>query len=113
MKKLSLIALACLPLTACATETAGPATSIAAPSKPHQADTLAKAIQSATLVTRAVDIYVNSPAATPDKLREIKRLSDAVHAALVSLEQDHAAGRSLVFAGFNASILAFNAYRGN
>lgn len=75
-----------------------------------QVTTLADAEQAATLVTKAVDLYVNS--ASPDRatLVELQALSNGVHAALTNLQAAQLAGGSLSFASFNAALAAFQAY---
>lgn len=79
-------------------------------STPSQVTTLAEAEQAATLVTNATDLYVNTAHPSSGVLMEIKSLSDGLHAALVTLEQANAAGKSLTFSSFNAALQAFNAY---
>lgn len=103
---------AALALGGCATLTSTVAqlADHAASASPHQAATLAEALQAATLITRAVDLYVN--VGNPDRatLVELKALNDAVHAALTDLEAADARGGSLTFGTFNAALDAFNAY---
>lgn len=111
---------ACAALSACnmgAVNSAGSAAATIAESTsttiPNQATTLGQALQAATLVTKATDTYVTTANPSAAQLRQIKALSAGVHAALVHLEQENAAGHSLIFASFNAALQAFNAYKGN
>lgn len=103
------LALAVMPLCACAPALA-PAIELTSVT-PQQVKTLAQAEQAATIVTRAVTVYVST--AKPDKATALKigQLSDAVHSALARLEADRRAGRCLVFDGFNAALSAFRAYQ--
>lgn len=80
---------------------------------PASVTTLVEAEQSAILVTKAVDVYVNTGSPNRATLLKLQQLSNTVHAALVSLEQANAENKPLVFASFNAAVAAFNAYKGN
>ncbi len=79
-------------------------------STPSQATTLASALQAATLVTKAVDVYVNTANPSRATLLELQILNNQVHTTLVDLEHENAAGHSLVFAAFNEALRAFNSY---
>ncbi len=75
---------------------------------PQQATTLNEAINSATLVTRTVDVVVKNTTLDPALLTKINIASDTVHSALVSLYDANAKGQSLTFGAFNAAVKAFN-----
>ena len=79
-------------------------------STPTQVTTFADATAAADLVTRAVDVYVNTGNPSRATLLEIQALSNSVHAAFLDLQAANDKGQSLVFASFNASLSAFNAY---
>ena len=99
-------------LSGCAQLAAG-AANIAATvtgSTPHQVKTLAEAEQTATLVTKAVDLAVNTGKLPRATLVELNSLSDGLHAALGALQQANANGQALNFAAFNAALAAYNAY---
>lgn len=109
LKYLALAAvLACAPLGACST-VASIATAFSS-SSVAQVNTLAAAEQTATLVTKAADLYVNT--ASPDRgtLIELQALSKGIHSALTDLQAANTAGKSLNFAAFNAALDAYNAY---
>lgn len=112
MKRLIVVAALSLSLSGCVGLAAGVA-NIAATvtsSTPQQVTTLGDAIQASTLLTRAVDLAVNTGKLPKPVLLEINALSDGLHAALISLESDNAAGKNLDFAAFNAALKAYNAY---
>lgn len=90
--------LAALALTACATAPA------------QSAASLAEVEQSATLATDAAKAVVDTGKLTPAQLAKVSALSDALHAAVDSLEADHAADRPLNFAAFNAAYAAWASY---
>lgn len=77
---------------------------------PSQARTLAEALQAATLVTDAVDLYVNTGNPSRATLMELQILNDGLHTALGRLQAANAADQSLWLASFNAALEAFNSY---
>jgi hypothetical protein len=95
--------------TTVASTTASIATYLSSPS-PTQATTLAEAIQGATLVTNAVDAYVNLGIADRGTLLQLQALSNGVHQALLELMQANKDKKSISYASFNAALKAFNAY---
>jgi FixJ family two-component response regulator len=78
--------------------------------KPTDATTLANVLQTATLATKAVDVYVQTGNPNAATLAELKKLNDDVHTQVVALQQDQAAGRALSYTLFNAAMDAFVAY---
>jgi hypothetical protein len=72
--------------------------------------TPAQATQAATLVTKAVDIAVNTGKLDRATLIELDALNEGVHAAWLNLKAANDSGHSLVFASFNAALDAFRAY---
>lgn len=103
---------AMIGLSGCTTVASGVANIAAtvAGSTPQQATTLSQAVQTATLVTKAADLAVNTGKLSHATLLELNSLSDGVHAALTNLEAANSAGQSLNFASFNAALSAWNAY---
>jgi len=80
-------------------------------SSTSQVTTLADAQTAAKLATDTVDLAVNTGKLDVATLKELKALSDGVHAALDNLEATNAAGGNLVYGSFNAALAAFNAYK--
>lgn len=110
VKKMMLAAACVFALSGCTTLTNLYDVATGSVSTSQAATTLAEAEQSATLVTQAVDLYVNSANPNAATLQQLQNYSNAVHAALVSLEQANAEGGTLVFATYNAALAAFNSY---
>jgi hypothetical protein len=99
-----------IPLSSCANVSAAVTALTTSTAAPAAVTTLADAEQSATLVTQAVDLYVKTGNPTKATLQQLQAYSNAVHAALTTLEQANAEGGTLVFASFNAAVAAFNSY---
>lgn len=100
-KSLCALALSCFFVAGCATANA-----------PTSASTLAEAEQSATLATKAVDVYVNSASVNRADLLKIQQGNNVIHSALLTLEADRKAGTPLSFSAFNAAVASFNSYLG-
>jgi len=96
------------PLAGCAT-VANIATELSS-STPAQVTTLAEALQAATLVTNAVDIYVNTANPSRAVLLQLQALNNGLHTALVNLQAANAANQSLLMASFNEALGAFRSY---
>lgn len=112
MKKLLLACALIIPLAGCASlaQTAsGIATSLSS-ATPNQVTTLAEANQAATLVTKAVDVAVQTGKLDRGTLVELQTLNNSLHTALVNINSSNAEGNSLVYAAFNAALTAFNSY---
>jgi hypothetical protein len=111
MKKIIVVVLA-LGLSGCASVASGITTVVqsVSSSTPTQVTTLADAVSAATLVTQAVDVYVNTASPNKATLLELQTLNNGVHAALVSLEAANTANQSLAIAAFNAALTAFSSY---
>lgn len=112
MRKIALALVLILPLAGC-TSVASLVSSTAASmssTTPTEVRTLAEAEQAATLVTKAVDLYVRTGHPSRATLLELKALSDGVHAAIVELDQAQKNGKSLTYDSVNAALLAFSAY---
>lgn len=104
--------IATLGLAACAS-TAQMVSNVAvsvSSASPQQVKTLAEAYQVATILTEAVDVYVN--VGKPDRatLLELKKLNDGVHDALANLKAANDSGNALSMAIFNEALKAFNSY---
>ena len=104
------VILSLLLLPGCANVSAAVSALTTTAAAPASVTTLADAEQSATLVTQAVDLYVKTGNPTRATLLQLQSYSNAVHAALTTLEQANAEGGTLVFAVFNAAVAAFNSY---
>jgi hypothetical protein len=91
-------------------ETAGNIGQSVSTASPTQARTLAEALQTATLCTDAVDLYVRTGNPSRAALDELNILNDRVHSMLLDLQAANTRGQSLSFAAFNAALQAFNAY---
>lgn len=102
------LALALLVAPACST-VANLATSLSS-SSVAQVNTLGDALQAATLVTRAVDLYVTTGHPDRGTLVELKALNEGLHTSLMDLQAANTRGQSLNFAAFNAALDAYNAY---
>lgn len=112
MKRFLLVCALIVPLAGCASlaqSVSGIATSLSS-STPSQVTTLAEANQAATLVTKAVDIAVQTGKLDRGTLLELQVLNNDLHTALTSLNASNKEGNSLVYAAFNAALTAFNAY---
>lgn len=96
------------PLAGCST-VANIATELSSQT-PGQVTTLAEALQAATLVTNAVDLYVNTASPSRATLLELQFLNNSLHTALTNLQAANAAGQSLAMASFNEALRAFNSY---
>ena len=105
-----LIAAVAMAAAGCANVSAAVSALTTTTAAPASVTTLADAEQSATLVTQAVDLYVKTGNPTRATLLQLQSYSNAVHAALTTLEQANAEGGTLVFAVFNAAVAAFNSY---
>jgi hypothetical protein len=108
LRSLFLILVLAVPIGGCST-VANLAVA-ASSSTPTQVNTLADALQAATLATNAVDAYVNIGNPTRATLLELQTLNNGLHTALTTLQAANAAGQSLAMASFNAALQAFNAY---
>lgn len=100
-----------IPLAACQT-LSQVATSFST-STPRQVNTLAEALQAATLATLAVDAYVNTASPNRATLVELQTLNNGLHTALVNLQAANANGQSLALAAFNEALAAFRSYAAN
>lgn len=100
-----------VPLGACQTLTQV-ATSFST-STPKQVNTLAEALQAATLATLAVDAYVNATNPNRATLLELQTLNNSLHTALTNLQAANATGQSLAMASFNEALAAFRSYAAN
>jgi hypothetical protein len=112
LRHILLAAALAVPLANCTTVASGlssVATSLSS-STPAQVTTLAQAVQAADLITKAVDVYVKTGNPNVATLKELQALSNAVNAALVSLNTAAQNGQSLVYDSFNAALSAFTAY---
>jgi len=112
MRKIALALVLIIPLAGCTSVASFVASTAATMSSttPTEVKTLAEAEQAATLVTRAVQLYVENGNPSRATLLEIKALSDGVHAAILELDAAQRTKKSLVFDSFNAALAAFNAY---
>lgn len=82
----------------------------ASPTIPNQVTTLAAAEQTATLITKATQAYVDNAKLTKAQLQQISTDSDALHSAITTLESQNAQGVALNFAAVNAALAAWNTY---
>lgn len=78
---------------------------------PDQVTTLDDAINADTLAMHIAHTAIDAHRFTRPQLVQIETLNDALHSALVGLEQANARGESLSFAAFSEALKAFNAYR--
>jgi len=101
-----------LGLSSCTTlaQWVGDITQFFSSSTPSQVSTLADAVAADTLVTMAIDVYVNT--GTPNKatLQELQKINDTLLVALRQLEAASAAGQNLDYAAFNAALATFNSF---
>ena len=109
MKRLLAFALA-FSLAGCANLTTAIGALTTTTTAPAAVTTLGDAEQAATLVTQAVDVAVKTGKLNRATLLQLQTYSNAVHAALTTLEQANTEGGTLVFATFNAAVAAFNSY---
>lgn len=112
MKKIAIALAIIIPLSGCtslASFTANVATELSS-STPTQVKTLADAERVATLATKAATIAVDTGKFSRAQLLQLQKLNDGLHVALVDLNAANKEGNSLVYAGFNAALDAFNAY---
>lgn len=79
-------------------------------STPSQVSTLADAILVADTITRLGTVAVDTNTLDIATLTEAQALRAGIRAALDNLVADHAQGKSLVFASFNAALKAYKAY---
>lgn len=112
MKLRILIAAACIALAGCTSTAAliGNTVQSLSSSTPSQVTTLAEALQAATLVTNAVDIYVNTGNPSRATLNELNVLNDGLHTALGNLQTANASNQNLYIATFNEALRAFSSY---
>jgi len=116
MKRMLLIAGAfALALTSAAcTSVASGVASLAtemSSSTPAQVNTYAEATAAAAIVTRTMDLAVNTGKLDKATLLELQKHNEGIHAAWLELKKANDAHQSLVYASFNAALASWRSYR--
>lgn len=110
--RFALAAIAILALSGCATvaQTAASVATSLSSSTPSLVATLADADLAADTIVKLTKVAVDTGTLDAGTLTEIQALRAGVRTALDALHKANAAGQSLSFAAFNASLDAYRAY---